>query len=249
MAVVSAPGASALIATLPSVFRGNSAYIPDPTYNEHRAAFHANGWIVREGKASDVTVIVNPNNPTGRLWELAEVQSEQVIVDESFCDVTPESSLLHQIAQSDMPGPWVILKSFGKFWGLAGLRLGFAICKAEVANRLRDQLGPWAVSGPACEIGAAALSDPDWSDRTRTELKTSSERLDQLLSYAGFSVVGGTSLFRLAQVEQAQHWYERLATANILTRKFPYSDHWLRFGLPATEQAWERLERALEVKV
>ena len=123
-------------------------HIAPPTYNEHAAAFAAHGWEVAEtAKASEVAarVIVNPNNPTGD-WHGAEALGAPLtVIDESFADIRPERSL---IAHADTP--WVIvLKSFGKFWGLAGLRLGFAIGAPELIARLRELLGPWPVSGPA----------------------------------------------------------------------------------------------------
>ncbi len=244
--VVAGGGASALIAAIPHIFSGKTVHIPEPTYNEHWAAFSANGWAKCENGA-DVTVVVNPNNPTGRFWTLDEIQSAQCVIDESFCDLIPQSSILTSSAPDDRSK--VVLKSFGKFWGLAGLRLGFAICAPKYARKLREQLGPWAVSGAACEIGSAALKDDAWARHTRTELDQSAARLDHLLSEAGFSVIGGTSLFRLADVGTAQRWFVQLAKAKILTRIFPYSDNWIRFGIPDTNEAWARLEHALKEPV
>jgi cobalamin biosynthetic protein CobC len=163
------------------------------------------------------------------------------IVDESFCDVTPEQSL---IRMADRQGR-LILKSFGKFWGLAGLRLGFAIGHPDLIAYLRQLLGPWPVSGPAIAIGAEALNDRTWATATRQRLAHDARRLDQLMTDKGFTLIGGTDLFRLYNVGNAEKMHEKLARAHILTRIFPYSDTWMRLGLPPTEEAWERLEKTL----
>jgi cobalamin biosynthesis protein CobC len=235
--VVPAPGLSALIARLPWALGAASVRIPAPTYNEHAASFAAHGIPLRE--KAPLTVVVHPNNPDGRLWEetggAPSPGPPHVVIDESFCDPTP--ALSHMGA----PGA-VILKSFGKFWGLAGLRLGFAMTEdTALAQRLRDALGPWPVSGPALAVGTAALSDAAWADAARTRLDGDAARLDALLTARGAQVVGGTTLFRLYEVADAAAWADRLARRRILARTFPYSATWLRLGLPALH-GWERLE-------
>lgn len=238
--VVAAPGASALIARIPTLFGQGQAFINTPTYNEHEAAFraHADWRVTGDASESSLEVFVHPNNPTGRLFEASLIgRKRQCIVDESFCDVCPDAS---HIALADQSGV-VILKSFGKFWGLAGLRLGFAICAPATAARLRELLGPWSVSGPALEIGARALEDLDWAQNTRARLDVDVERLDRLVDAP---VVGGTSLFRLYDVGDAKAWQDRLAQGHVWSRIFPYSDRWLRLGLPAPDR-WAQLETAL----
>ena len=138
----------------------------------------------------------------------------------------------------------MVLKSFGKFWGLAGLRLGFAIGQADLIARLNDLTGPWAVSGPALRIGEQALRDTDWASKTRARLAEDAARLDQLGLARGARLVGGTSLFRLYDVDDAPAWQTRLARAHIWSRIFPYSKTFLRLGLPPAD-GWARLEAAL----
>ena len=138
----------------------------------------------------------------------------------------------------------LVLKSFGKFWGLAGLRLGFAIGDPALIAQLREAVGPWQVSGPALEIGARALTDHDWAMQTRTALAQDASRLDELLIRHGAKLVGGTTLFRLYDVENAAKWQERLAHGRVWSRIFPYSDRWLRLGLPP-QRGWGQLEAAL----
>jgi cobalamin biosynthetic protein CobC len=138
-----------------------------------------------------------------------------------------------------------VLRSFGKFFGLAGLRLGFALASPAVAARLRAALGPWAVSGPALAVGAKALADTAWIERTRRRLARAARRLDAILERAGLEIVGGTSLFRLVQTPAADALFRHLGGAGIFVRSFPDNANWLRFGLPANERAWRRLEVAL----
>jgi cobalamin biosynthetic protein CobC len=238
-AVLAAPGASSLIAKLPMLAHKARVDIPAPTYNEHAAAFTADGWEMGEDGAR-ARVIVHPNNPTGHWYAAETFDRPLTVVDESFADVWPDRTWVHEAAR---PGV-VILKSFGKFWGLAGLRLGFAIAPPETVETLASALGPWAVSGPALTIGATALSDHDWAVETRTRLNEDAARLDALMIRAGARVEGGTSLFRLYDVEDAKAWQARLARQHIWSRVFPYSKSWLRLGLPAPDQ-WSRLEAAL----
>jgi cobalamin biosynthetic protein CobC len=239
-AILPSPGASALIARIPALAPAGRVQITMPTYNEHAAAFSAQGWKIQSGGPTQARVIVHPNNPDGRYWDESDVNAPLTIIDESFCDVSPAASLIHLAAR---PGV-IVLKSFGKFWGLAGLRLGFAIGDPQLIARLNDLTGPWAVSGPALRIGQHALTDPDWANFTRQRLTTDSARLDTLMTAKGAQLAGGTTLFRLYQVDDAAQWQTRLARAHIWSRIFPYSQTYLRLGLPPSD-GWDRLEAAL----
>ncbi|ROU02736.1 threonine-phosphate decarboxylase [Histidinibacterium lentulum] len=237
--LVLAPGASALIVRLPDIAPPGPVRIPGPTYNEHAAAFRLAGRTLTEAPAP-VTVLVHPNNPDGRLRSAADLGPGLTVVDESFCDTDPGRSL---IAATARPGT-LILKSFGKFWGLAGLRLGAAIAHPETLADLAERLGPWPVSGPALAIGAAALSDIPWAESTRARLAADAARLDRLMAGRGARPLGGTPLFRLYETGDAAAWQDRLARHRIWSRIFPWSRGWLRLGLPAPA-GWPRLEDAL----
>ena len=239
-AILPAPGASAVIARLPALAAAGRVQITMHTYNEHAAAFTAQGWQVQEVGPADARVIVHPNNPDGHLWQEADADAPLTVIDESFCDATPDASLIHLAGQ---PGV-VVLKSFGKFWGLAGLRLGFATGHPDLIARLNDLTGPWAVSGPALRIGERALRDTKWAKATRTRLADEAASLDQLVTAKDARLVGGTNLFRLYDVEDATAWQDRLARAHIWSRIFPYSKTYLRLGLPPAD-GWARLEAAL----
>ncbi|APG45761.1 threonine-phosphate decarboxylase [Phaeobacter porticola] len=238
--ILPAPGASALIAALPALADPRWVRITPPTYNEHAASFTARGWQVVTDGPAEARVLVHPNNPDGRRWTEEDAQAPLVVIDESFCDVCPADSLIHL---AERPGV-IILKSFGKFWGLAGLRLGFAIGDPCMIGDLAAWQGPWAVSGPALRIGAQALRDDNWALETRNRLQQDAARLDAMMIAKGASIVGGTDLFRLYEVDNAAIWQARLARAHIWTRIFPYSKTYLRLGLPVGDD-WTRLEAAL----
>jgi len=240
-AILAAPGASALIARIPSLLDQGTVQIETPTYNEHAAAFTAQGWQLGT-EAPNAQVVVHPNNPTGRLWSVDDLTAPFAVIDESFCDVTPDWSM---IRLADQPGR-IVLKSFGKFWGLAGVRLGFAIGVPELIARLADLTGPWAVSGPALTIGTSALLETGWALETRERLRKDSARLDQMMQMAGANLSGGTSLFRLYEVDDAAKWQNHLARSHIWTRIFPYSKTYLRLGLPAPHR-WDQVEHALRM--
>ena len=241
--IMAASGVSQLIAVLPNLLPVNRVRIISPTYNEHAAAFRSNGWEV--GDAGNVQVIVNPNNPDGHYHSISEEDTKNFelnIIDESFCDISPDKSLIHLAKQNNV----IILKGLGKFWGLAGLRLGFAIASPKLIETIISHVGPWSISGPAQFIGKAALSDNNWIHNTRIRLKKDSVRLDKLISSNNIKPIGGTDLFRLYKTTNAQKIHDKLAQNFIWSRVFPYSENWLRLGIPGDQSAWERLAKALE---
>jgi cobalamin biosynthesis protein CobC len=245
LSLIAAPGASALIAALPGLREPGRVAIDSPTYNEHAGSFLAHGWdIVSPEDSAEARVIVHPNNPDGKVFQGEALDRYQiVIIDESFVDPKPEltlSALAHHRGV-------IILKSFGKFWGLAGLRLGFAIGHPDTLEAIRARVGPWSVSGPALEIGTCALRDQVWAQQTRERLFADADRLDQLVLHSGRAhLVGGSPLFRLYETSNAEAAQNAFANRKIWTRRFPYSDKWLRLGLPGSPDAWERVAEAVQ---
>lgn len=237
-AILPVPGLSSVIAQLPRMMPKGDVQITTPTYNEHAAAFQAAGWTISQGRL-DAMVAVHPNNPDGRMWEAEDLSAPLCIIDESFCDVIPDAS---HMALTTRPGT-VVLKSFGKFWGLAGLRLGFAIGDPAITAKLSDALGPWQVSGPALQIGAEALGDFQWAVESRMRLRADAARLDALMTDKGAVPLGGTDLFRLFEVADAQAAQDHLAASHVWSRVFPYASNWLRLGLPPPDR-WAQLEAA-----
>lgn len=241
--IIASSGVSQLIAMLPSLLPVNCVEIIGPTYNEHAAAFQSSGWTV--GQTGSVRVIVHPNNPDGNQHVISKQDAKNtdlMIIDESFCDVTPDETLINLTDQNNV----IVLKGLGKFWGLAGLRLGFAVAAPELIKKITDRIGPWAISGPAQFIGQAALTDNSWIFKTRSRLREDSLRLDNLMIEYGNKPLGGTDLFRLYEVKNATKTQNTLAKKFIWTRIFPYSRNWLRLGIPGTEAQWAQLINALE---
>ena len=247
--VVAAPGTQALIGWLPRLVPARHVVVLGFTYAEHARVWREAGATVETAAdlhglaGADVAVVVNPNNPDGRLVAPVDLASLArtvglLVVDEAFVDVMPDGSSLVPA----LPANAVVLRSFGKMYGLAGLRLGFAVAR-DLAPALRRAVGPWAVSGPALAIGTAALADAGWLGPTRTRLEHDAARLDALLEGQGARILGGTPLFRLAEVGET--WFEALARQGILTRPFATDPGRLRFGLPATRPQWDRLARAI----
>lgn len=244
-------GASAAIQLLPRVLPRGRAAVIAPSYNEHAASLRTAGWSVIGApdltamEGADLAVVVNPNNPDGREWRPAQLATlagrvGHLIVDESFADPRPDLSLAPA-----RPENTTILRSFGKFWGLAGLRLGFAISQPALLDCLSVEAGPWAVNGPALEIGAIAISDSTWAEDIIGYLTEATLRLDRLAAARGWQVVGGTHLFRLYDTPGAQAAQDHLARNHIWTRIFPYSDGWLRMGIPGNRTEWDRVTGAM----
>jgi cobalamin biosynthetic protein CobC len=256
--VVAAPGTQSLIHVLPRLLLGRRVTIVGPTYGEHAAAWTQGGSRVRmvdrlaAVRSPDVVVVVNPNNPDGarlprmELLAIADRMAESggvLIVDEAFADL--EVGTLAPL----LPRPGLLLlRSFGKAYGLAGLRLGFMLGDASLTAMVRQALGPWAVSGPAVWIGRTALADESWRQAAMARLTRDVERLDTLLQESGCRVIGGTRLFRLGALDNANGAFERLARRGILVRRFAGNPRWLRFGIPAGE-GWDRLEAARDALI
>jgi len=246
--VLALGGAQAAIQLLPYLSPPGKARILSPTYNEYAPTLGAAGWQVEEAgdldalAGSDLAVVVNPNNPDGRRHDPGALLSltsrvGRLVVDESFVDAIGGLSLAPRAGQKGL----LVLRSFGKFYGLAGLRLGFVLgCEADIAT-LDAMAGPWAVSGAAIEIGRRALCDRNWGADTTARLAHDSLRLDDLAIDAGWKLVGGTPLFRLYDTGDANAAQKRLAGVRIWSRVFANRPGWLRLGLPGNETEWARL--------
>jgi cobalamin biosynthetic protein CobC len=255
--IAAAPGTQAIIQWLPCLAPRRPVAIVSPTYTEHETVWRGHGFQVEQirslaeaGDGGRHVVIVNPNNPDGRIAGRAEILAAAancrrhhtwLVVDESFADVEPTCSVVRDCGEL----PILVLRSFGKFYGLAGLRLGFAIAAPTIAEKVARALGLWPVAGPAIAVGTAALADTAWAAAMRGRLASEAEALDRLFAAAGLKVVGGTSLFRLVEHPRAGRLHEALASRRIWTRRFLWSSTLLRIGLPPDEAASVRLSNAL----
>lgn len=261
-------GSQAAIQTLPLLRSFSKVGVISPTYAEHEHNWRQAGHEViqlsvddadNHIKQLDVLVIINPNNPTGKLLEVKKLlkwhqqlssKGGWLIVDEAFMDVTAEKSLL---SAGIKPG-LIVLRSLGKFFGLAGVRCGFVMSDNDLLQRLANKLGPWSLSGATRYIAKQALADERWHTKARYDLNASSARLYKLLSDADLEPTGGTALFQWIEHSNAKDIFEACAKQGILIRYFEkqsslnktISTPSLRFGLPANEEQWQRLTIALD---
>jgi cobalamin biosynthetic protein CobC len=252
-AIAALAGAQAAIQMIPRLWPPGTARVLGPTYSEHAATLRGAGWQVTtvttlaDLAGADLAVVVNPNNPDGRahapesLLRLAGTVG-RLIVDESFADAAPRLSLVRHAGQRGL----VLLRSFGKFYGLAGLRLGFVIGHPEEIAAIRDMAGPWPISGSAIEIGRAALSDRAWAAATARRLAGETRQMDLLAAAAGWRQVGGTALFRLYETGDGAAAQARLAQARIWSRRFDYAAGWHTHGQPGGAGEGGRVRPALE---
>ncbi|WP_426235228.1 threonine-phosphate decarboxylase CobD [Pseudomonas sp. TWP3-2] len=257
--VLPVAGSQMAIQLLPRLRRAGKVGVLSPCYAEHAEAWRRSGYIVREVleqevdffiDSLDVLVVVNPNNPTGlsltpaRLldWHARLAQrGGWLVVDEAFMDNTPHLSLAgftHLVGL-------IVLRSFGKFFGLAGVRLGFVLAERRLLKLLAEQVGPWAVSGPTRVLGQACLQDTEGHTQQRIRSDEASERLALLLERYGFKPHGGCALFQWLITEQAAELHEFMVRRGILLRIFVHNSS-LRFGLPANAAEEARLEHALQ---
>ncbi|MEL6244028.1 MAG: threonine-phosphate decarboxylase CobD [Pseudomonadota bacterium] len=256
-ALLLAPGSELLIRLLPDVIGLRRVAILSPTYGDHAVVWRRAGAQVIESPDPlrladqvDGVVVTHPNNPDGRIFEAEALEAVRailgakggwLIIDEAYSDLVPDRSFSGWGGADGV----IVLRSFGKFFGLAGVRLGALVAPQSFRAALADRLGGWPVSGAALEIGARAYADERWQNATRANLKAAAARLDCILREGGLTPAGGTSLFRYVEITDAHSVFERLARAGIYVRRFAWSATHLRIGLPARDEAEQRLANAL----
>jgi cobalamin biosynthetic protein CobC len=258
-AMLPVAGTQAAIQALPRMRAPSRITVAAPSYAEHAHHWSQHGHALRQVGypmfdaavgSSDVVVVCNPNNPTGALVPPAVLlgwadelgaRGGWLVVDEAFGDTAPELSVA---AHAGRPG-LIVLRSVGKFFGLAGLRLGFVSAETALLAALAERLGPWAVSGPAQQIGSMALSDSGWQQATAQRLTRDGARLRALLAVHGIEAAG-TPLFHWWAEARPEAFHEHMARHAIWVRLFREAGRGIRLGLPAQERDWARLEHALQ---
>ncbi len=257
-AILAVAGSQAAIQTLPTLRPPCRVALPTPAYAEHAANWQKAGHQIHPVPSqqidavlpeTDVLIIINPNNPTGetfsrnRLLEWHRQLQKRggwLIIDEAFIDCQPEHSLSTEPSREGL----IILRSIGKFFGLAGIRCGFVIAKPALLSQLQNQLGPWSISHPARHVAQLALQDRAWQRCTRRRLRQQSQQLNDLLSQYDLTPTGGTDLFQWVKTQKAERLYQHLAKQGILIRVFN-SPESVRFGLPVIPEQWQRLDISL----
>jgi cobalamin biosynthetic protein CobC len=241
--VVAVPGAEAALRLLPTLLDGARVALAAPIYGGHAEAWAARAPIAVStlsdpgARDADVLVLVNPNNPDGRrisradLVVLAEERSAAgrwTVVDESFVEVAPELSVASLAIER-----LIVLRSFGKFYGLPGARLGFVIGGKAFARHLRVLLGDWPLGADALALGLGAYADDIWRATARAWLAAQAADVDAVLAEVGLKTVGGCDLFRWVEVADAHAVFQRLCEQGVLTRPFVDRTDRLRVGLPS----------------
>lgn len=251
-------GTQAAIQALPQLRAPSSVVVAAPSYAEHAHHWSRHGHTLREVAYADlenavdtcdVLVLCNPNNPTGATVPAATVlawagrlaaRGGWLIVDEAFADTAPRISVAAHCAQAGL----IVLRSLGKFFGLAGVRVGFVGAAPALLGQLADALGPWTVSGPAQQIARVALGDLAWHGAMRDRLARDGERLRVLLGAHGIASCG-TDLFQWWPEPAAVALHAHMAERGIWVRLFTSAAHGIRLGLPPDDAAWRRLARSL----
>lgn len=252
-------GSQAALQVLPTLRPACKVAMLSQMYQEHAHAWQQNGHTLSTFNTladdalnqADVVLLCNPNNPTAQLFSPADLlrlhaklasRGGWLIVDEAFMDATPE----HSIAQHSHLEGLIVLRSIGKFFGLAGARVGFLLAQPSLLKQAQETLGPWALTGASRHIAKLALSDAAWQIKTRLELAESSQQLATLLDQHGLTPQAGTALFQFVPTPQAADWQQYLATQGIWVRRFDEINA-LRFGMP-TGHGWLKLAQALSLK-
>ncbi|PZR35888.1 threonine-phosphate decarboxylase [Caulobacter segnis] len=253
--VVALGGADLALRVLPTLLGEGEVALVGPIYGGHVEAWSDRRPLMvasiddRRAVDAHVLVLVNPNNPDGRqisraqLAELAERRAASgrwTIVDEAFAEVTPAIS----VADLEIER-LIVLRSFGKFYGLPGVRLGFVICDKALGRKLRTSIGDWPVCADALALGLGGYADDAWRSTTAVCLAAQARNLDAVLSAAGFGVVGGCDLFRWVETPDAHRVFVSLCRQGVLTRPFAEYPTRLRFGIPARRNL-DRLREALQ---
>mgnify|MGYP000087671823 CR=1 FL=1 len=251
-------GSQAAIQALPQCRAHSRVGVLSLAYAEHQHAWKQAGHdiivldpstIDKRLHTVDVLIIINPNNPTGQRFSREQLltwhqkiarRGGWLIVDEAFIDATPQHSLSSEPAQIGL----IILRSLGKFFGLAGLRVGFVLADSALLRQLAEYLGPWPIASPSRYIAHLALADKQWQATTRQSLQQDAQKLHAILAAAGFKQSHGCALFQWVETEQADKIHQQLASQGIYTRLFEQPKS-LRFGLAKTPQDWQRLSIAL----
>ncbi len=249
--VCAVPGSEIGLRLVGTLAGGPARHIA-PSYRTHGEMVAGSAPIApAAARGYDGTLILaNPNNPDGRATDAAAMRAlldgrgpgGWLLVDEAFADTDPAASIAPLV---DDGKRLIVFRSFGKFFGLAGVRLGFVVAPLAIGAALRERLGAWPLSAAAIAIGTAAYADRDWTTATRRRLGEEATALDAMLAGRGFQPIGACPLFRLIETDDAHALFERLARRAILTRPFADQPRWLRIGLPADVAARARLEAAL----
>jgi len=260
-------GSQAIIKALPALWRkknNNSihVYLPKYGYTEHAYAWKNSHYqlhyyvdelpLLNTIQPNSVLVIINPNNPTGKLFnrevigqyqQTIELLNGLLVIDEAFIDVAPEN---HSMCSYVNNSHTLVFRSFGKFFGLAGIRIGFLIADNDWCAVFHEYLGPWQVNGPAQFIAQQALRDTSWQQLQKQQLKILRHKQEKILwqvfGHEIINAISGCDLFLTLSFHNdnyAEKLYTLLCEKAVYVRLTDEKDK-LRFGI-AKESDLKRL--------
>jgi len=264
-------GSQSAIQLLPQLFPTGVVWVPEEGYTEHPYWWDFYQHTVFFYKADelenivnntpdklpfDTLLVINPNNPTTqlhprefliRLLNLIEKFDKRFIVDEAFLDTRPENSMLRHSKSPHL----IILRSLGKFFGLAGIRCGVLFANPTLLKTAKRFLGPWQIATPSRWVATKALTDRNWQTQAIKDLTNSSQRLEELITHFlppdKIASCSRSDLFCsivFQNEKEQQLTYAHFLKHGILIRRFSICFR-LRIGLPKDDVAWKKLTKAL----
>lgn len=259
--VVPLPGSQFAISHVPRLLAPAAIALPAIGYAEHAQAWQQAGHQVffydciaelqslAEQGAVHHAVVINPNNPTAEVCPLTTIEllheslAGIVVVDEAFIDALKLPSAVSLLPRCPR---LCVLRSVGKFFGLAGIRLGFLLSSGDLPERMQQLLGPWAVSHPAQWMGERALKDKAWQLAHKLRLRDAQQQLQTILQRVArdrFTLANGGLFVTLrGSWKPLMALHQALAERGIYTRWCYWAEPsepgcttpaWLRIGLPA----------------
>jgi len=242
------------------------AYLPKVGYKEHQRAWSLAGYQIHfyqdalpdNIEKNSIVVVINPNNPltdTFSIQQLTQLkahcqqQKALLIIDEAFADIFPsEFSFVPHLTNynennndsandnENESDDLIVLRSFGKFFGLAGIRIGFA-CTTEIwRDIIKESIGPWSINGPALFIAEQALQDTQWQIEQSLRLEKYSKKLQELLKlHLPNASIKANALFITVFLDNAASVYEKLCQQGVYVR-LTDEQNALRFGVGNDQQ-------------
>jgi threonine-phosphate decarboxylase len=219
-------GSTELIFLLPKTLALRRALIPGPTFSEYAAAMRAVGGEVSMllappeeefrirlsqvaaalQRSLDCVWLCNPNNPTGQLWTKAQVLElwkkarrvgASLIVDEAFIDYCEADSV---VSEATSRAGLLVLRSFTKFYGMPGLRVGYLVAEPTVIRRIEAMRLPWSVNNLAQVAAIASLNETSYAVRSRQLIIEERPRLAAALAGQGWVPCPSSANFLLVRL-------------------------------------------------
>ena len=278
--VIAGNGAISLIDLVLRAYRPQQALLVQPCFNEYQRLLHLYGAQVREIflreeeefrfsyedildhlEGIDMLILGYPNNPTGTALDRQEVialiqetkrRGVFLLIDEAFIDWNPQLSIDQEIKQNPS---LVVVRSLTKFFGLAGIRSGFALADPRIIEKMRSVQEPWSCNGLAQRLSVAALREVEFQQRTlswfREESKFLGKRLSLIPGIKVFPSLANFFLAKLMNPDEEEVFWTHLESQGIYLREmsdFPgLSRQYFRMALKTREENLILIDRLQEI--